>query len=316
MIKSNVAALLIEDVLRILAERLAATKPLRRCGGWRFGFDEQRLSAAGRARLRLWRLGKVGILRRPVRVRWYEGLELLVWLGNDLSRCVYVGGRYDPNELVFLSEVLRAGHVVIDAGANEGLYTVFAARRVGRAGRVVAVEPSRREFERLRRNVEHNRLDNVTVVRAALSDRDGFAELHIADVEHAGQNTLGRFMYPGVCEVGREAVKSLRLDRAVEELGLTRVDVIKMDIEGAEVSALRGAGLVLQRYRPVLLLEAAEQALAAQGASVSEMFELLAAFDYYVFEFDPVSGEPVPCKWSGGGEARNLVAVPGERREA
>ena len=82
--------------------------------------------------------------------------------------------------------------VFVDVGANDGYYTLFAARRVGPSGRVVAAEPSSRERAHLQRNLGRNGLDNVSVVPAAIGAAAGLADLHLAHGVHAGHNTLGR----------------------------------------------------------------------------------------------------------------------------
>lgn len=110
-------------------------------------------------------------------VRWLADTNLKMYLGNDLSWCIFVGGAFEPNEFFFLSTVLEPDMTFVDVGENEGAYTVFAARRVGAGGRVVAVEPSTRELKRLAGNLEVNRLQNVTLVRAATGDRQGVGPL-------------------------------------------------------------------------------------------------------------------------------------------
>jgi precorrin-6B methylase 2 len=83
-----------------------------------------------------------------------------MYLGNDLSRCLYVGGTYEPMSSCFFPK-LQPGMTFIDVGANDGLYSLFAAKRVGPTGTVLALEPDRREFARLERNLRLNRLANI-----------------------------------------------------------------------------------------------------------------------------------------------------------
>jgi FkbM family methyltransferase len=137
---------------------------------------------------------------------WYGPTVFASRFDNDLSLAMFVGGTYEPNEFALLDRVLQPGMNIIDGGANEGAYTLFFASRVGPAGRVIAVEPSPRELERLRANITRNNLDNIVVAALALAERTGEVSLNIANAEHAGQNTLGEFMYGGVFSVGRLAV--------------------------------------------------------------------------------------------------------------
>ena len=76
-----------------------------------------------------------------------------MFLGHDVSSQVYIAGCFEPNEIVFLDRILKPGMTLVDAGANDGLYTVFAASRVGPKETVWAFEPSNRELARLKHNV-------------------------------------------------------------------------------------------------------------------------------------------------------------------
>src|SRR5262249_47782563 len=143
---------------------------------------------------------------------WHAQTRVEVALGNDESFCVYVAGSFEPNEFAFLDRTLRRRMTFLDIGANDGLYTLFAARRVGRSGSVLAFEPSSRERRVLERNVALNRLKNVVVVPSALANEAGQATLQIAPALHGGHNTLGGFAYDGVDAVATERVPVEALD--------------------------------------------------------------------------------------------------------
>ena len=155
--------------------------------------------------------------------------------------------------------------VFVDVGANDGYYTLFAARRVGPSGRVVAAEPSSRERAHLQRNLGRNGLDNVSVVPAAIGAAAGLADLHLAHGVHAGHNTLGSFAHDDVVRASLERVPIEPLDAVIARLGLARVDFVKIDVEGAEASVIAGAATVLSSMRPLMLLEVNDKALAGAG---------------------------------------------------
>lgn len=269
---------------------LARTRSLEWSPGWRFGISDAHTSALGLFRLALWRHFEAKRVGVPVVIRWYDGLRVTMYLGNDLSLCLFVGGTYEPNEFMFLSRVLRAGMVFIDIGANDGLYTVFAARRVGPTGRVVALEPSRRELDRLHRNIALNELTNIVTLPVAAGDRDGTAQLRIAGFGHEGQNTLGGFAY-AIEGAGFEPIEVARLDGIIKAQNVSRVDILKIDAEGAELAVLRGARAVLARHRPLIIFELVEAALCQQGASRRDVLRLLEEAGYRFLVFGP-SGPP------------------------
>lgn len=303
--------------LRRLYAKLVARRGLRleRYPGWTFAAEyyiERRWGSLRRAAL--WDHAVERRLEVPLTVRWYDGLEVDVMLGNDHSLCLYVGGTFEPNEFAFLGQILKPGMTMLDVGANEGLYTLFGAHRVGATGRVVAFEPSSRERRKLQHNVARNRLGNVTVVPTAIGSREGTAALQIASGVHSGHNTLGALVYDDAPAVGVEHVPVERLDSVVDRLGLAGVDVIKIDVEGAEMHVLDGARRTLGIYRPLLLVEANDEALRAQGASNAALLTFLRyELDYSILVFSPTTGGVEPMGADSSPSA-NIVAVPSERR--
>lgn len=224
---------------------------------------------------------------------------------------MFVTGRYEPNEFCLLQRILKPGMTFIDAGANVGLYSIFAARRVGSQGNVLAIEPSGREFESFQKNAELNALANVRLVRKALSDRAAEVELSVAPLSKSGHNTLGAFAYDTPLD-HRERVQAERLDDLVRSEGLARVDVIKMDVEGGEMAALRGAVETLQKFRPVVLVELSDRALKHQGASSGEVLALLQQHGYRIFCFDPATGSPTALQPRSYFDSENVIAVTGD----
>jgi FkbM family methyltransferase len=178
-----------------------------------------------------------------------------IQLGSDFSRMLFVGGDFEPNELTLLDRNLMEGMTFVDVGAHVGCYAIFASTKVGSTGRVIAIEPSRREADRLVTNIELNDQSNVTQVVAALSDTNGTASLHVAQDEHSGHNSLGTFLHEDVVEFRVESVATMTLDQLVQDHRLDRVDVVKLDVEGWERTVLNGARRSLIQYRPLVIFE-------------------------------------------------------------
>lgn len=186
----------------------------------------------------------------------------------------------------------------------------FLASKVGPGGRVIAVEPSERELNRLRTNLSANSLHNVTIVAAALAERPGVLRLNVAEVRHAGQNTLGTFIYANVTSSEVTSIPAVTLDE-LQLHAVQNVDLIKLDIEGAELRTLMGAKGLLQSAKPLLLLEISPAALASQGGSIDELSTLLERSGYHIFCFDRSTGLPVPA--AEAPLSSNVVAVHRER---
>jgi FkbM family methyltransferase len=284
--------------------------------GWRFAeeyYDQRRWLACRRGAL--WEAAAQYKLRVPLTLPWYNGTLVDVTLGNDNSLCLYVCGSFEPNEFAFLDQVLHPGMTFVDVGANDGYYTLFAARRIGSTGRVVAVEPSSRERVNLKRNIARNRLGNVTVVAAALGSVCGEADLRLAQGVHSGHNTLGKFAHDGVLADRLQRVDVETLDKVVAALGLTRIDFVKIDVEGAEASVIYGARHVLSTMRPIILLEINDNALRAQATSGEALLSTLRGdFNYDIMSFSGLTGEIERLSGSAPLSA-NVVAMPRERTQ-
>jgi len=178
-------------------------------------------------------------------------LRLPPYLLHSGAGGVFVLREEYETELRWLERALGDGMVVIDGGANLGIYTMLASRLVGESGTVLSFEPGPGSFDRLAHNVALNRASNVDAINKALSDRCGTASLYhnlgwpiaYALADYDG----GRTAY--------EEVETTTIDTEVESAGLGRVDLIKLDVEGAEEAALRGARQTLLRHRPTVLFE-------------------------------------------------------------
>jgi FkbM family methyltransferase len=139
----------------------------------------------------------------------------------------------------------RAGDVVLDVGAGVGHQTLLFAGLVGSSGRVLAVEAHPGTYEWLVRLCTLNDLANVVPIQCAAWEADG--ELEISDLDHYVENTVIAAAGGGI------TVPARRLDGLASELGITQVDLLAMNIEGAERAALRGMGRLLDDTRHVCI---------------------------------------------------------------
>jgi FkbM family methyltransferase len=149
----------------------------------------------------------------------------------------------------FLASTLKEGQVFLDIGANVGFYSLFAARRVGPSGRVIAFEPDPMTFESLTRSLRYNGLGWASSVNVALSDREG--EMPFFTVSDGSAHSLvpeiasraGRYS-------GKALVRVTRLDDLVREkvVDAARIDLIKIDVEGEEPRTVAGMLATLERF--------------------------------------------------------------------
>jgi len=212
---------------------------------------------------------------------------------------------FETRELAFVERLLRPGMTVLDIGAHQGLYTLLASRRVGPSGRVFSFEPSPRERRALRLNLTINSCDNVVVQALALGSQETTANLYVVDKYNTGYNSLRP---PNVPEpTSTIAVRVRTLDNWVAEEKIDRVDFIKLDVEGAELSVLKGARELLARTWPVLLTEIAQIRTAGWGYDAVEIVRFLENMGYVWFEILD-GGKLAPANQTDQREM-NLVAV-------
>jgi FkbM family methyltransferase len=158
-----------------------------------------------------------------------------------LHRCWLGYFEYDKQRLI--SSMVRPGGVFYDIGANVGFYTLLASKLIG-SGQVVAFEPAPRNLFYLKRHLELNRVGNVEAMELAVSDKDGTANFEVEETGFMGHLSGGE----GI------TVSTASLDSLIEQGKLPAPNCIKMDIEGAEFQALRGARRTFERHHPILFL--------------------------------------------------------------
>lgn len=184
----------------------------------------------------------VPILQGPLRGKlWIKGSsDNGCWLGS-----------FEHEKQRLMSSMLRPGDTMYDVGANVGYYTLLASHRVGPNGHVVAFEPLPSNVQLIQRHLRLNRARNVVVEEAAVSDHDGRARF----APHAS-NAMGK-----LSDTGNVDVMMVSLDSIVKSGRFPDPNVLKVDVEGAELAVLRGAVGLLERARPTILL-------ATHGADV------------------------------------------------
>jgi len=201
-----------------------------------------------------------GIRRKTVEVK--EGVYWIDPVSQFAVNLVAEHG-YEPEMGETLRRYLRPGGTFVDIGANEGFFTVQAAKIVGPFGRVLAVEPQGRLQEVIRKNLELNGLTNVTLIKSAVSDQPGEAELHISPSTNTGSTGLSqstRYRVP------QEVVPVNTLEAILAKAGIQAVDLMKMDIEGFEYEAITGAEKLLKEKRiQALALEMHPELMRGRG---------------------------------------------------
>jgi len=227
---------------------------------------------------------------RTVVVPDFDGcLSLELSLGGHMGSQIFWYGSYSRHILRVMDALLEPGMTVVDVGANLGEITLVAARRVGAAGRVLAFEPVDSIADRLDRNVAMNDLFQVTVLRSGLSDQEGTAEIYTSlrpfhdHTHHEGLSSL----YADEERDSRvQTITLTTLDAACAEQGIGRLDLLKIDVEGAELAVLRGGEKTIAAMRPWIIVEVNRGTSRNAAVRPEQILELLSAHGYRFFRID------------------------------
>ena len=224
-----------------------------------------------------------------------------------------VYNEFEKMETDFVSKLLRRDMTVLDVGAHHGLYTLLASKCVGWDGHVIAIEPSPRECARLEKHLRVNRCSNVELVPCAAGENPGETDLFLVDGFNDWCNSLRP---PAIDEPTKTVrVRVRRVDEILSELRISKVDFVKLDVEGAELSVLYGAMQLLQREpRPAILAEVEDIRTAAWGYAAREIIQFLVRMDYRWFAI-AAKGALLPINCNQETYNANLVALPVEREE-
>jgi FkbM family methyltransferase len=199
----------------------------------------------------------------------------------------------EPGLVRLFKQLVQPGMVIVDAGANVGIYTLYGARLTGERGKVYSFEPAPRTFTILKDNVQVNGFLETGIVvldQAALSDRRGMALLAVYDGD-SGHNTL----FPDASAPSTVEVRTTTLDEALA--GEERVDIVKIDVEGAEPLVLGGMQKILGRSPGIrILMEFAPQNLERSGTGPAAFLKDLKRAGFVIELVDDRSGELRPAR--------------------
>ncbi|WP_265529809.1 FkbM family methyltransferase [Sphingomicrobium marinum] len=234
-----------------------------------------------------------------------NGLDLL-WDGRVLDMCAHVArtGTWEAHILAALRQEIAAlpsGSTFYDVGANAGYISLVMAREFENLGHILAFEPLPRLAQALAQSIEHNGLgDRVDVFAVALGNKHAEVDLYLP--RHAVQASL----------VAREAdatklvVPARRLDDLVAEASLAPPDIIKIDIEGAELQFFEGARQTLTATKPVLIFECDRNAQRF-GHDIGDVIEFLRPLGYDKWTA-LADGGPIPMSPDQPAEANDYLA--------
>jgi FkbM family methyltransferase len=233
-----------------------------------------------------------------------EGLRWRLNPADFVHADVFWLGRKDYYDVYHLQRMLKPGDVCFDVGANFGYYSVALASRLNKKCVIHAFEPNPPTLARLRHHVAINGLDDVVHVHdIALSDQEGTAALATKAGNSGGTHIVAS-------DATSILVRLSTLDAFCDEQRLTRLDAVKIDVEGFEERVLLGGQRTLKRWRPVLLLELEPARLRDKQTSVERVVLLLQELGYALFVSRRRTLEPLRHLPEGDDAQMNVFCLP------
>jgi FkbM family methyltransferase len=206
--------------------------------------------------------------------------------GHSYLANVYVNGSYEPRLIRFLKRTIKGGWTCIDVGANVGYISLLMGQLVEPAGRVVAFEPTPSTYEELLANIRLNERYNIKAERLALGERCGPLKFHVGPRGFEVYNSAGIVSHPSARTkvFERITVQCETLDSYCEGRELNKVDLVKIDVEGGELSVLRGMENTLKANpNMILVLELADQTTKGFGYEAREIATWLSGRGWRLF---------------------------------
>lgn len=202
-----------------------------------------------------------------------------------------VGDHYEESTAGLFEQLLSPGMVVVDVGAHVGFFTLLAARSVGPQGKVYSFEPEPRNYALLEKNLGLNGYSWVVATQKAISNSPGSADLYLSSLDTGSHSIFSRAAR-GVA--GTLTVSATTVDCFLQEVGWPHVDLVKIDVEGAEITVLEGMARFFESQRAVkLIVEYCPTLLSSAGSEPSELLDRLVSLGFEVNVIDDNKG-PVP----------------------
>jgi len=222
-----------------------------------------------------------------------HGFKMYLDPQQYIDRFIYIWGLWEPDESYVIKKFLRPGDTFVDVGANAGYFTLLASGLVGNTGKVYAFEPVPPTVDKLKRNINLNNATNIIVHNYAACDCKGTVKIAKRGVGNvSGQNSM-RFDERSSEHWEAPAV---RLDTVIPPQELIRL--IKIDVEGAELLALKGLKQLLDSDNgPMVLCEVTDSYLKELGATAQELYQFMEASGYrYIYDCHNRRFSPMTAK--------------------
>lgn len=184
----------------------------------------------------------------------YFGLSISLKLDDWIQEKLYFLGEYEGAEMKAISNHLPKDGVFLDLGGNIGLFSLYASTKIGTNGKIIAFEPFSKNYQAFKANIERNKIETIQLEKLAVGEENGKLVLHYDNSEKNLGMVSSKPLENGI----QEKVPMINIDSYIRQNPLSKIDLIKIDLEGHEFPALKGMHDTLVKYKPAILIEILE----------------------------------------------------------
>lgn len=240
--------------------------------------------------------------------------SLILAYGDEMGLKFFIRKPFEENEWHFIDRFLKTGMTFVDIGANQGFYTLLAAKKVSTLGRVFAFEPQPSELKKLKKNIFINLLKNIIVEPLALGRAEGSTNMHVC---LDGQASFSSLQAPSESVKARTKIIKVpitTLDKYIQKNGISSIDFVKIDVEGGELDVLKGGTNMLKTLRPILMCECNNIRTLQWGYPVTQLYQFLEDHNYSWFQV-MANGflKKLVLQGEDYSDMGNLIALPNDK---
>jgi len=236
------------------------------------------------------------LFNKPFKYRLSDGRTISLYPEGQISKRIFTNS-FEKQQVTTFQRIIKPGMIVVDAGANIGLYSLIASKLIGLKGKVFSFEPSKETFQRLLNNIELNKFSNIIPINKGLGDTSNEKLILRQDI---GFGDAERYLFSGneAPDIKLENINAVNieeeiiidtLDNSLNKMNFNKIDFLKMDTEGFEYYILKGAKQVLRNSPDiVMLMECTELGTARAKTTQKEVFKILKDNNLNIFYWNSI----------------------------
>ena len=228
-------------------------------------------------------------------------------LNEYLQSYLYFFGSYELPTLKLIKRLLKPSDMILDIGANVGYTSLTFAKFINDKGKIFSFEPEKKNYNTFLKNIKLNKFNNIYPHKLAVADENKSIKLYLSKSENDGIHST--LLHTDTLSENYEEVEAVKMDDFVKNNNITKVNFVKIDVEGAEIDVINGMKQVMSDNQPVIILELVESLQKLKNLTTSEFKKILFnEYNYYPFIISD-KGFISKCDLDSKHESDNVVFI-------